>query len=119
MLSQEDDIELDIPETLRPRALRALGIKPEWDAKVDALVVSKDFKASTLAIRLLRAYRAIRPRWIGDRCAFEPSCSRYSELSFRNFGFIGGLKLTQDRLCRCHSKNGGLDLPPNLTNDNL
>jgi putative membrane protein insertion efficiency factor len=56
----------------------------------------------------------VRPDFIGKRCAFEPSCSRYAELSLRMFGFWRGSILTVRRLQRCQACNGGLDLPPSI-----
>ncbi|WP_461479024.1 membrane protein insertion efficiency factor YidD [Pararhodobacter aggregans] len=66
---------------------------------------------------LCRLYRRIRPRKIGDRCAFEPSCSRYAEVSFRIFGLRKGAVLTLSRLRRCNAHHGGLDLPPGINED--
>lgn len=61
-------------------------------------------------IRSLRNYqKKISPR-LGNRCVFDPSCSRYSELAFREKGFLKGSLRTLNRLRRCRPNNGGKDL---------
>ncbi|WP_375445142.1 membrane protein insertion efficiency factor YidD [uncultured Fibrella sp.] len=61
--------------------------------------------------KLLRWYRLrISPR-LGQRCVYEPSCSRYAELAFRKHGFYTGLSLTINRLKRCKPGLGGTDIP--------
>ncbi|PHS16921.1 MAG: membrane protein insertion efficiency factor YidD [Kangiella sp.] len=63
-----------------------------------------------LSVLALRTYRKCRPRFIGDRCVFEPSCSHYCELAIRENGFFRGVKLTFNRLYRCKPGAGGIDL---------
>ena len=101
--------ELSVDASLQSSAIRALGGQPELDEKVDSLSLPKrPFWLKTI-IQLLRVYRLrISPR-LGKRCLFEPSCSRYSELAFRQKGFVGGIRLTLGRLHRCHPGNGGVD----------
>lgn len=38
-------------------------------------------------------------------CRFYPSCSHYAVVAFLRHGFVGGLKLTRDRIKRCNTKN--------------
>jgi putative component of membrane protein insertase Oxa1/YidC/SpoIIIJ protein YidD len=102
-----------VPDELRPRVARKLGLPLEWDLAVDALP-SPPLSAGGLGAAFCRLYRRLRPRSIGDRCAFEPSCSRYAEISFRAFGFWRGLSLAMGRLRRCKANAGGRDLPPGL-----
>lgn len=104
------DIEFDIPDKLRPSSLRELGLKPHLDELIDKMPQQKGATAQNLAIKALRAYRSIRPQRIGNRCVFEPSCSRYSELAFRTKPFLTAIHLTIRRLCRCRPGNGGTDL---------
>lgn len=92
--------------------MRRMSIPLPWDVVVDSLSTPKRSNISYVFILTLRLYRVIRPKYIGDRCGYEPSCSRYSELCFRKFGVKQGLKLTYQRLCRCNGSNGGLDIPP-------
>lgn len=104
--------ELAVAEELRPRVSRTLGIPLEWDVAIDALSKPSLRRPAGILAAGCRLYRRIRPTRIGNRCAFEPSCSRFAELSFRLFGARVGVKLTATRLYRCKACNGGLDLPP-------
>lgn len=104
-------IELNVPDHLRASAIRALmGSTPE-DLRIDLLPTPSRPLWLALVVFTLRLYRSIRPDWIGNRCVFEPSCSRYSELAFRKHGFSQGLRMTLRRLRRCQPSNGGLDSP--------
>lgn len=107
-------VEIGAPEELRPRIARKLGLPLPWDQAVDELPASNLPTISGWCVLFCKLYRAIRPKRIGDRCAFEPSCSRYSEISFRAYGFRKGIALTFKRLRRCNAKFGGLDLPPKI-----
>jgi uncharacterized protein len=40
----------------------------------------------------------------GDKCVFQPSCSRFAKDAFLRYGFLKGSILTADRLTRCHGK---------------
>jgi putative membrane protein insertion efficiency factor len=63
-----------------------------------------------ITVRLIRMYQKRISPALGNRCVFDPSCSRYSEMAFRKKGFIDGLKLTIKRLKRCRPENGGVDI---------
>ena len=70
------------------------------DIEIHNLPIPKKPIWLNLIVRLLRFHqKSISPR-LGNRCVFDPSCSRYSELSFRQKGFIQVLKLTFSRLVR-------------------
>ena len=103
-------LELDIPEALRPSTLRKLGIRPELDAAIDALPPVTDAGLRHFAVSLLQLYRRLRPEAVGNRCVYEPSCSRYSELAFRTKPPATAFRLTVRRLCRCKPGHGGTDL---------
>ncbi len=60
-------------------------------------------------VKALRFYQNNISQKLGNRCVFDPSCSRYSELAFRDKGFKKGLILTLNRLKRCRPENGGID----------
>jgi len=62
-----------------------------------------------LVIRLIRYYQKNISHKLGNRCVFDPSCSHYSELAFRQEGLVNGIKLTLKRLHRCRPQNGGID----------
>jgi putative membrane protein insertion efficiency factor len=57
--------------------------------------------ASTL-IGLVRLYRWGISPWLGPRCRFEPTCSRYAIAAIRRFGPARGGLLALRRLSRCH-----------------
>lgn len=118
-IQDTDGAEIEAPEELRPRIYRKLGLPLLWDQAVDGLSPPSTHRMSGWWAILCRSYRAIRPKYLGDRCAFEPSCSRYSEMCFRAFGVRKGIALTVKRLRRCNGSNGGLDLPPMIERDHV
>ena len=81
----------------------------ELDLEIQNLSIPKKPIWLNLVVRSLRFYQNNISEKLGNRCVFDPSCSRYSELAFREKGFFKGLKLTVSRLKRCKSKNGGID----------
>lgn len=113
-LGVTSQVHMEVTEEMRPRAMRALGIPLAWDQAIDQLAKPTSLTPSSLFALACVAYRKIRPTKIGNRCCFEPSCSRFSEVSFRMFGFRRGLALTYSRLSRCKAGNGGVDLPPTI-----
>lgn len=104
------EVDLDVPEELRPSTLRRLGLALPLDQKIDNLPPHDGGVLSRLAIHLLQAYRRLRPATIGNRCVFEPSCSRYSELALRTHTLPQAARLTWSRLHRCKPGHGGLDM---------
>lgn len=62
-----------------------------------------------LTVRMIRSYQNHISKKLGNRCVFDPSCSRYSEIAFREKGFFKGMSLTINRLRRCRPENGGID----------
>lgn len=109
-----DISDVQVPDELRPRVARQLGLPLKWDVAIDALPSPSLTDGRGWFVLLCRLYRRVRPRSVGNRCAFEPSCSRYAEIAFRAFGAKTGLKLTLGRLKRCRANNGGVDLPASL-----
>ena len=105
-----DTLELDVPEELRPSTLRKLGLRPELDSRIDAMPPLKGWGIRQTAIALLHLYRRMRPDTIGNRCVYEPSCSRYSELAFRTKPILTAFRLTFRRLHRCKPGHGGTDM---------
>ena len=103
------DTALNVPEHLRPSTMRALGMTPDMDIAVDAIKTVPTGLLKRFIVAGLIQYRRLRPQSIGNRCVFEPSCSRYSELAFRQNTLLKAFRLTLDRLRRCRPGNGGLD----------
>jgi len=62
-----------------------------------------------LVIQSIRLYQKRISHKLGNRCVFDPSCSHYAELAFREKGFYQGFKSTIARLKRCRPENGGID----------
>jgi uncharacterized protein len=104
-------VELRVPDDLALSALRGLFGATSRDAEIDALELPVRPIWLWMIISLLRLYRRLRPPSIGNRCVFDPSCSRYSEMAYRQYGFIKGTVLTFRRLQRCKPSNGGVDIP--------
>lgn len=104
-------IECHVDETLAPSVLRAFAGATPLDSLVDNLEVPERPLWLRTAIGGLRWYRARIAPNLGQRCVFEPSCSRYAELAFRQRGPIQGLWLVVRRLSRCRPGFGGVDLP--------
>jgi len=104
-------IECRIDAELTPSALRAFAGTTPLDSEVDQMSVPAGPSWLRLAVLALRWYRTqLGPR-LGQRCVFEPSCSRYAELALRRRGFLLGSTLTVRRLARCRPGNGGVDCP--------
>ena len=66
-----------------------------------------------IPLLLIAIYRKTISPWLGPRCRFEPSCSRYAAECLRRFGFVRGAYLAVRRLLCCHPFHpGGWDPPP-------
>ena len=105
------EIDLRVDASLAPSVLRAFAGVTPLDAEVGALAIPTKPFWLWACIRFLRWYRRNRPAHIGQRCVFDPSCSRYAELAFRRRGFFRGALATLGRLRRCRSSAGGVDIP--------
>ena len=105
------EIDLRVDDSLAPSVLRVFAGLTPLDAEVDALTVPEQPRWLNLCVRLLRWYRRVRPKRLGQRCVFDPSCSRYSELAFRRHGLLIGSIATARRLMKCRPGAGGLDTP--------
>ncbi|HZK00157.1 MAG TPA: membrane protein insertion efficiency factor YidD [Tissierellaceae bacterium] len=65
-----------------------------------------------LSILLIRFYQKFISKYIliGRHCRFYPTCSQYSLLAYKKYGFIKGSYLTIKRILRCNPLHeGGYD----------
>jgi putative membrane protein insertion efficiency factor len=68
---------------------------------------------AALLIGLIALYQRLISPLIGQRCRFEPSCSRYAVACLESHGVVRGSLLSIVRLCKCHPFHpGGYDPPP-------
>ncbi|WP_380177488.1 membrane protein insertion efficiency factor YidD [Kalamiella sp. sgz302252] len=67
---------------------------------------------SRASLLLIALYRKYAPASVRERCRYYPSCSAYSLVCIKRFGFIQGWKLAIARLKKCRPPNGGYDFPP-------
>lgn len=104
-----DTFEFNVDEKLRPTVERKLTGTTAMDLKINGLSLPRSMRLKVVVI-ILRAYRKFAPHSIRNRCVFDPSCSHYSELAFRQHGLMIGTKLTYRRLSRCRPGAGGVDL---------
>lgn len=105
------EIVLNVDAVIAPSVLRAFAGATVLDSEIDALEVPPGPLWLLGCISMIRWYRRVRPPSIGQRCVFDPSCSRYAEMAFRKRGLLRGLATVLLRLHRCRAGNGGTDLP--------
>ncbi len=110
-----DTFEFNVDESLRPSVERKLTGTTVIDSEISALPLPRKGLILKLSIIMLRLYRRIAPHSLRCRCVFDPSCSHYSELAYREHGFFRGTKLTYNRLAKCKPGVGGIDFS-NLKN---
>ncbi|AVL19537.1 membrane protein insertion efficiency factor YidD [Enterobacter cloacae] len=65
-----------------------------------------------LSIHFILLYRNHAPMSIRNRCRHTPSCSKYTLISLKRFGFLKGWRLGLQRIYRCRPPHGGFDYPP-------
>lgn|GEM_PF-1711663 len=99
------------PLHLIPSVTRHIFGRTARDAEIDQLPAPATPLTVYVAVLMLRWYRKMRPASIGQRCVWDPSCSRYAELAIRKRGMFRGLVATVSRLVRCRPAQGGIDLP--------
>lgn len=62
-------------------------------------------KVSIKLIKLYQKYLSPKLAKKGLNCRFYPTCSEYSILAYKKYGFIKGTIKTLNRLFRCNPKN--------------
>lgn len=88
---------------------RQIAGKTKRDASIESMQTHGMVVWLRLVVGLIRFYQQRISKRLGNRCVFDPSCSHYAELAFRKKGFVRGVLLTMNRLCRCRPENGGVD----------
>ncbi|KAL3536408.1 hypothetical protein ACH5RR_004869 [Cinchona calisaya] len=64
------------------------------------------------ALSVLRFYKSEISPWLPKSCRFVPTCSEYSMIAYKKYGFVKGSILTAWRICRCNPLGGsGFDPP--------
>lgn len=107
---KDNIIEIDASNEDIPIIERHFNKYTKRDIAIQNLILPARPIWLNIIVRLFRFYRRKIAHRLGNRCVFDPSCSHYSELAFREKGFFKGLKLTVKRLYRCRASNGGVDL---------
>ena len=106
-----DQIHLCVDASLAPSVLRSLLGRTPRDAEIDDLSIPSGPLWLNFAVRSLRWYRRVRPQSMSCRCVYDPSCSRYAEMTYRKRGFFSGTFRTLRRLNNCRPGAGGIDNP--------
>lgn len=102
--------ECNVDPKLAPSIERQLAGKTKRDREVDALELPRSTWRRAV-VRLLRWYRRKCSPRLGHRCVFDPSCSRYAEIVFRELNPLRATAMTIARLLRCRPGAGGADVP--------
>jgi len=55
-----------------------------------------------LLLGLIRLYQLTLSPWLGTRCRYDPTCSKYAAEALERFGVVRGVWLAAKRLGRCH-----------------
>ncbi|GGI56978.1 membrane protein insertion efficiency factor YidD [Winogradskyella haliclonae] len=107
--NENDSFEVNVSEKDIIIVKRHLCGHTKLDLQIQNLPIPYKPVWLYLVIKSIRFYQNHISEKLGNRCVFDPSCSRYSEQAFREKGFYKGFALTINRLGRCRSKNGGID----------
>lgn len=107
--SSGNEIELNVSPRLMPSVVRTFMGRTPLDTEIDVLSIPVAPYWLNRSVAFLRWYRRKRPARIGNRCVFDPSCSRYAEMAFREHGFWKSVPMIIARLNRCRTGAGGLD----------
>ena len=104
-----DTFELDLASSDAPLIQRHFAKFTGRDLAIRNLPIPAKPLWLGIMVSAIRFYQKTLSPKLGNRCVFDPSCSHYSELAFRQKGFFKGLRLTMQRLKRCRPENGGVD----------
>ena len=106
---EEDSFEINANDKDSVIIQRYFTKHTKLDLEIQNLPITKKSIWLNIVVRMLRFYQKNISEKLGNRCVFDPSCSRYSELAFREKGLFKGMSLTINRLKRCRPENGGID----------
>lgn len=105
-----DSFEFNVDEKMRPSVERTLTGTTKIDSEISSLPMPDEGLGKKSAVLLLRIYRRFAPSALRSKCVFDPSCSHYSELAYRQHDLFTATKMTCKRLARCKPGAGGVDL---------
>jgi putative membrane protein insertion efficiency factor len=105
----EDKFDLQVDPKDAVLIERHFSKHTKRDVAIHTLPVPSRPRWLRIIVRSIRFYQKHISHKLGNSCVFDPSCSHYSEMAFREKGFYRGLKLTIARLKRCRPENGGVD----------
>lgn len=107
--NKNDSFEINTSEKDAVLVIRHFCKHTELDLQIQNLPIPRKPIWLNITVKSLRFYQNHISEKLGNRCVFDPSCSRYSEQAFREKGFYKGFILTIKRLKRCRPENGGID----------
>ncbi|MFW6210994.1 MAG: membrane protein insertion efficiency factor YidD [bacterium] len=73
--------------------------------------MKKESFMSKAAIRIIHWYKRNMSSKTGMECLFTPTCSEYTELAIKKYGFLKGVFMGLGRIRRCCPGSGGEDYP--------
>lgn len=106
---QQNEFEFNVDPKDEIIVRRQFIGKTERDIEIELLRIPNRPFWLNIFVRMIRFYQNRISTELGNRCVFDPSCSHYSEIAYREKGLINGTMLTIRRLYRCRPKNGGID----------
>lgn len=63
-------------------------------------------------LKVIKFYQKYLSPFLGEHCRFYPTCSQYSILTIKKYGFLKGGWKSLRRILKCHPWNrGGIDKP--------
>lgn len=107
---QKNTFEFNVSQKDAVIVERAFNKHTKLDLEIQNMEIPKNPLWLNIVVKMLRYYQNNISEKLGNRCVFDPSCSRYSEVAYRKKGFLKGTALTIKRLHRCKPKNGGIDI---------
>jgi len=71
-----------------------------------------------IAVFIIKIYQAVLSPALPSSCRFYPTCSSYSIMAYKKFGFLKASLLTIRRVGKCHPLHpGGYDPLPTYKED--